>query len=95
MGILHESILCCLAPSYYPSALGQASYCDVECQKLAWTVGNHKKLCRKWAQKKSEEQSPKLHDDDLLKKEKTTSMESQQSQGGDSSAVGDAELPTT
>ncbi|XP_065886401.1 ankyrin repeat and MYND domain-containing protein 2-like isoform X2 [Dysidea avara] len=23
-------------------------YCSPECQKLAWTVGNHKKLCKLW-----------------------------------------------
>ena len=38
----------------------QAKYCGVECQKLAWTVGNHKKLCKKWTLKQAERhpQSP-------------------------------------
>ena len=27
----------------------QVLYCSIDCQKLAWTVGNHKKLCKKWA----------------------------------------------
>ena len=34
----------------------QAKYCGVECQKLAWTVGNHKKLCKKWTLKQAEQQ---------------------------------------
>ena len=27
----------------------QVRYCSVDCQRLAWTIGNHKKLCKKWA----------------------------------------------
>ena len=30
-------------------SLLQAFYCGVACQTLAWTVGNHRKLCKKWA----------------------------------------------
>ena len=33
-------------PSYL--LLVQVLYCSVDCQKLAWTVGNHKKLCKMW-----------------------------------------------
>ena len=84
-----------LTPLYYPPALGQARYCDVECQRLAWTVGNHKKLCRRWARKQQEEQPPTLRDgDEPLKKEKDTSVGTQQPQEGGSSQVGVAEVPT-
>lgn len=27
----------------------QVYYCGTECQKLAWTLGNHKRLCKKWS----------------------------------------------
>ena len=27
----------------------QVFYCSVDCQRLAWTVGNHKRLCKKWS----------------------------------------------
>ena len=29
----------------------QSFYCGVDCQKLAWSTGNHRKLCKKWAKK--------------------------------------------
>jgi hypothetical protein len=27
----------------------RALYCNVECQRLSWSVGNHRKLCKKWS----------------------------------------------
>ena len=47
-----------VAPTHYRFSLPhmQVKYCGVECQKLAWTVGNHKKLCKKWTLKQAEQQ---------------------------------------
>ena len=38
-------------------SLTQAFYCSVECQKLGWSVGNHRKLCKKWASERETEHS--------------------------------------
>lgn len=59
----------------------------MECQKLAWTVGNHKKLCKKWTLKQAEqppqspghfkESTPAMSAGDQeghLKEEKTSSL---------------------
>lgn len=27
----------------------QVWYCGVSCQRLAWTLGNHRRLCKRWA----------------------------------------------
>ncbi|KAL5469366.1 hypothetical protein EMCRGX_G030616 [Ephydatia muelleri] len=31
-------------------------YCDVECQKLSWSLGNHRHLCKKWSAATSKKQ---------------------------------------
>ena len=43
----------------------QAWYCGVDCQKLAWSIGNHKKLCKKWSEKSDQEKKQMEEEEEL------------------------------